>query len=201
MSVAARTRGFTLLEAVIASALLLVAITAVTACVTSVSRAGARVEREAVGRRAARTVAARLLALPFCADAYPQTSAQPSAAAGDLVGAVFPHAVMERNTATARYVAGDVEPDIPAGSFVSAFAVGGGAVTCVARFLRAPEGPALAPADLAQWDASVALSPPAPSVRLALFQDGTPVATFVRTATASPSAASPPAGSSVAVSP
>ena len=73
--------------------------------------------------RAACRVAERLRTLPFCACSYPQATTT-GVRASDLVAAVFPHANVARNTASARYVpvAGDVGET--GGSFVTLFIEG-----------------------------------------------------------------------------
>ena len=60
-----RSSGFSLVEVVVASGLLLMTITAVTFCVTSVSASGARLQRVMDADRAVRLVAERLAAMPF----------------------------------------------------------------------------------------------------------------------------------------
>ena len=60
-----RSSGFSLVEVVVASGLLLMTITAVTFCVTSVSASGARLQGVMDADRAVRLVAERLAAVPF----------------------------------------------------------------------------------------------------------------------------------------
>ena len=59
--------GFSLLEAVIAAGLLLLTVTAVSLCVGSAVRAGARLERTREADAALQLSAERLRSLPFCA--------------------------------------------------------------------------------------------------------------------------------------
>jgi len=158
--VAGGRAGFSLLEAVVAAALLLTTVAAVTACVTGVSRAGARLERTMRADRATLAVAERLRQLPYCAASYPVRVGE--APAADLVAAVFPHAAAWRSTATARYVAAAGDPQAAAGSFVTVVVEQGVRVTCVARFLAGPEGAPLGPAALAGWDSATSSRPPAP---------------------------------------
>ena len=178
--------GFTLLEAVMAAGLVLLTVTAVTACVVTVSRAGARLERRMDADRAACQVAERLRTLPFCAHSYPQATAT-GGRASDLVAAVFPHADLARNTASARYalVAGDEGES--AGSFVTLSVEDGVQVTCVARFLAGPGGSVLGPESLGGWDAESASAPPSGtlSVVLGVPGGGRPVE-FVRSALLTP---------------
>jgi hypothetical protein len=164
--------GFSLLEVVIASALLLITIAAVTTCVVSISRAGTRLGETMNRDRAVRAVADRLGALPFCADSYPQINAESANPAGDLVAAVFPHARPAQNTATASYAAGG-EGEAPAGSFVTWLTEDGVQVKCVARFLAGLDGvTALGPEDLVGWDAAAAGAPPAPTLAVRVTVEG-----------------------------
>ena len=162
--VAGGRAGFSLLEAVVAAALLLTTVAAVTACVTGVSRAGARLERTMRADRATLAVAERLRQLPYCAASYPVRVGE--APAADLVAAVFPHAAAWRSTATARYVAAAGDPQAAAGSFVTVVVEQGVRVTCVARFLAGPEGAPLGPAALAGWDLATSPHPPAPALEV-----------------------------------
>ena len=82
--------GFSLLEVVVAAAVLLATVTAVTFCVASVSRGGARVEATMDADRAVRAVAEGLRALPFCAAAYPVAGASQGSAPGDLIASCLP---------------------------------------------------------------------------------------------------------------
>ena len=105
--------GFTLLEAVIAAGLVLLTVTAVTLCVATVSRTGARLETRMDGDRAAWRVAERLRVLPFCADSYPRATVPIGDRASDLVAAVFPHADLASNTASARYTGAAADGEEP----------------------------------------------------------------------------------------
>ncbi len=96
-------RGFSLLEVLVASALLLATVTAVSLCVTSVSRGGARLEAAMEADRALRMVAGHLGALPYCAPSYPDAREAAGMDATDLVAAVFPHALGAASTPEARY--------------------------------------------------------------------------------------------------
>lgn len=168
-----RSSGFSLLEVVVASSLLLMTITAVTFCVTSVSASGARLQGVMDADRAVRLVADRLAALPFYRSDADATSTS-SAHAEDLLGAVFPHADAARNSPTARYVYSD-GVDTPAGSFVTLFTEGGVDVLCVARFLEAEDGPPLQPVAVEGWALVDGDQPPgcALSVRLTATSHGT----------------------------
>jgi hypothetical protein len=174
--------GFTLLEAVMAAGVVLLTVTAVTLCVATVSRAGARLERRMDADRAVCRVAERLRTLPFCACSYPQ-AATTGDRASDLVAAAFPHANVARNTASARYspVAGDEGET--GGSFVTLFLEDGVRVTCVARFLAGPDGPVMGSESLTGWDAESASAPPAGTLSVVLGASGAGWRTdFVRSA-------------------
>ncbi|MGE5229982.1 MAG: type II secretion system protein J [Deltaproteobacteria bacterium] len=190
-----RSSGFSLLEVVIASGLLLMTITAVTLCVTSVSASGARLQGVMDADRAVRRVAERLAALPFYGSGA-DAGVAPGSADEDLLGAVFPHADAARNTPTARYVAVG-EDEAPAGAFVSVFTEGGVDVRCVARFLVDEDGAPLEPAAVAGWVRTDGEQPPgcALSVYLSATSHGSlRSAGFTRAASASPVRPLPTAG-------
>lgn len=148
--------GFSLMEVVIASGLLLTTITAVTICVTSVSAGGARLQRVMDADRAVRLVADRLAAMPFWEVG---AGAAADAAGEDLLAVVFPHADATRNTPTARYVHADAQA-APAGAFATVFTTGGVEVLCVARFLTAAGGQPLEPSAVQGWSAADGDQPP-----------------------------------------
>ena len=160
--------GFSLLEVVIAAALLFVTVTAVTATVVGVSRAGARLGGSMDADRAVLSEEERLRALPYCAVGYPQTGGALGETEPDLVAAVFPHAVSAQNSLSARYVATADGSGAPAGSFVTLLTRGDVVVRCVARFLAGPGGPDLAPEQLAGWDRASSDAPPASTLSVAL---------------------------------
>jgi Tfp pilus assembly protein PilV len=166
-----RCDGFSLLEVMIAAALLLMTVTAVSAAVVGVSRAGARLQGSMDADRAVRSEAERLRALPYCAVSYPQPGAGRGASAPDLVAAVFPHAVMAQNAPSARYVSAADASGAPAGSFVTLVTRDGVVVRCVARFLAGPDGPELEPEQLAGWDLAGSDAPPAPTLSVSLSPD------------------------------
>jgi hypothetical protein len=164
--------GFSLLEAVIAAALLLVTIAAVTVCAAGVSGAGARLEQRMDRDRVLRRLAERLGALPFCAGRPAQAGDGTGYAAGDLVAAVFPHARPAQNTPGAYFVAAGGDGTAPAGSFVTVEIEDGVPVTCVARFLVGPSEPALGASDLDDWDVAAGSPPPAPMLAITLAVEG-----------------------------
>lgn len=142
--------GFSLVEVVIASGLLLVTVSALTFCVTSVSANEARLRGLMEADRAVRLVEEHLSAMPYW-NAPPDGPGLLGIHADDVVGAVFPHADEARNTPLARYAPAAEAEGVPAGSFVTLFDEGGTAVRCVARFLAAEDGVPLDPADLDGW--------------------------------------------------
>lgn len=160
------TQGFSLLEAVVAAGLLLLTVTAVSACVGSAVRAAARLDRSREADAALHRCAERLRSLRFCAPSLPVPSDGP--AAPDLCSAVFPHAAPPKNTVEARYVEAGGDPAVSPGSFVTVVDEDGVEVRCTASFLRAADGPRLAPADLAGWDVETAKEPPGPALEVVL---------------------------------
>ena len=163
--------GFSLLEVVIAAALLFMTVTSVSAAVVGVSRAGARLRDSMDADRAVRSEAERLRTLPYCATSYPQPGGGYGADGADLVAAVFPHAVVAQNAPSAQYVAAADGSGAPAGSFVTLVTRDGMVVRCVARFLEGPDGLQLGPEQLAGWDLALADAPPAPTLSVTLSAD------------------------------
>jgi hypothetical protein len=163
--------GFSLLEVVIAASLLFMTVTAVSAMVVGVSRAGARLRSSMKADRAVRFEAERLRSLPYCAATYPQPGGGRGANGEDLVAAVFPHAAIAQNEPSARYVATADEGGAPAGSFVTLVARDGVVVRCVACFSAGADGTELGPESLAGWDMAGSGAPPAPTLIVTLSAD------------------------------
>jgi hypothetical protein len=161
--------GFSLLEAVVAAGLLLLTVTAVSMCVGSAVRAGARLDRTRDADAALQRGAERLRSLPFCAPSLPALPGRP---ASDLCTAVFPHASSWKDTASARYVATPGDPAASPGSFVTLLDDGGLEVRCSAWFLRGADGPRLEPAELAGWDVEAAEEPPSSALEVVLSVRG-----------------------------
>jgi hypothetical protein len=152
---------------VIAAALLLLTVSAVTACVASVSRAGRHAEATRGADRALGSVAEWLGALPYCAVELPSRSVGRGRDATDLVAAVFPHACSSMAAPDARFVS--VDDDVAgAGSFVTRLSEGGVPVVCVARYCQA-DGTPLEVADLEGFDVAVSAVAPAPRLEVVLF--------------------------------
>jgi len=186
--------GFSLLEVVIAAALLLLTVTAVSSTVVGVSRAGARLRASMDADRAMRSVAERLRTLPYCASSYPQPLGGSGEEGADVLAAVFPHADSAQNAQRARYAAAADDGGAPAGSFVTLLTRDGVLVQCVAWFQASPDGPRLGPEKLAGWDVAESDAPPAPTLSLTLSADpGGRSIRIVRSALSVPSIAPSPA--------
>ncbi len=160
------TAGFSLLEVVVAGALLLVTVTGATACVTAVSRAGQQAEGAMASDRALAAVATHLSSLPFCPRELPAPAAARGAGAADLVSAVFPHADARDGAEDGRFIEAG-EDGLPAGCFVTTLSFDGITVVCVARFRDAARG-WLGPDDLAGFDVRTAAGVPAALLALDL---------------------------------
>lgn len=158
--------GFSLLEAVIASGLLLLTVTAVTLCVSAVSGSARRTESAQRAESALRALSAWLSSLPYCPAELPAPGAARGPDAGDLVAAVFPHACPWDDRPDARYVSAD-EGGIAGGSFVSRFTVQGEEVVCVARFLGA-DGLALASSDIEGFHVALSRAVPGSTLEVVL---------------------------------
>jgi hypothetical protein len=164
--------GFSLLEVVIASAIVLFTVTAITACVASVSRAGQRMDASRRGDQALASVAEWLREIPYCADVLPAPSGVPGRGARDLVSAVFPHACLSANTEDARFVSVD-EHAAEAGSFVTRLVEDGVVVVCAARFCGA-DGDLLQPDEVEGFDVTASDRVPGPVLELTLSTEGVP---------------------------
>ncbi len=180
--------GFSLIEAVVAGAMLLMTVIAVTICVVVASANEVREVKARDVERAVQQVGERLRRLPFCAAAYPASGASPGPAAGDLVAAAFPHADVLRNDAQARYVGSATADGDEAGSFVSVFTEDDIVIRCIAHFLRRVDGPALQPADLTGWDMAYSAAPPGAALSIVLTAGSGSITrlSFVREAAADP---------------
>jgi hypothetical protein len=154
------------LEVVVAAALLLLTVTATTACVTAVSRADQRLEGAMAADRALASVTARLKCLPFCPSALPAPAAACGPGASDLVSSVFPHARAGGGTEEG-YFAEVGEDGVPAGAFVTSLSADGVTIVCVARF-RDAAGGWLWPDDLGGFDVRTAGWLPAAALTLDL---------------------------------
>jgi type II secretory pathway pseudopilin PulG len=161
------TSGFSLVEAVVAGALLLLTCVSVSTLLTAALRAEGATQRRSALEVALAAERERLAALPY----YRPVTTPEEVAAGtapSLVGEVFPHALAAYNTASGSYRAsGDGgEP----GSFESTGVSEGVRVTRTARFLqRWPGSPrTLGPADLDGWAAWHGDPPPGGALAIRL---------------------------------
>jgi hypothetical protein len=167
---AAPEGGFSLLEAVIAAALLLLTVSAVTIYVNCASRAGGHADAAMRADRALGSVAAWLQALPYCAADAPTAATGRGRTALDLVSAVFPHACSWMDAPDARFVTVD-EDGAKSGSFVTRLSEDGIAVVCVARYCDR-DGVSLAAASVDGFDVATSSAVPGPQLELALYARG-----------------------------
>lgn len=166
--------GFSLIEVVIAAALLLLTVTAVTGVVTGVTRGDARLSRATAVDRVLWLETERLRTLPFCAATYPAASGEETggsdsgaggaagwgASAPDAVAELFPHAQPACNSESDYFVVvGDAE-DEPTGSFVTHRERDGVSVTRVAWF-ASRDAAMVAPEEFDGWSLWGSPAPPA----------------------------------------
>jgi prepilin-type N-terminal cleavage/methylation domain-containing protein len=125
MSVTRTTRGFSLVEVLVAASILAAAVAATTATLMVVLKGERGVERRTSLEAAVDLECQRLRGLPYyrCSTSPPGTTPTPPSVLGD----VFPHACVECNTAQSRYE--EVGPGGDPG-FVSSIRVAG---ECVYR--------------------------------------------------------------------
>lgn len=132
MQVTDSRAGFSLIEAVIASVVLLGTCVTVSATLASAFNADRLLERRALLDEVLDSERARLAALPYC-----QTAAAPVTGLAwrpeppSLLGEVFPHAVTSHNSAAGCYRA-----DSSSGAFVTHSTSQGVDITSEARFVR-----------------------------------------------------------------
>jgi hypothetical protein len=153
--------GFTILEAVIAAALLLATCVATSGVVSGATRADGAADLRDRLETALTGECERLAALPFQSVDDAASQAGEGAAAGSLVSEVFPFARPELDSERAYYV-GDSGGD-DAGTFVSISDVGDVRVRREAVFASGDgDQPGhLGPAELIGWDCALAGQPPA----------------------------------------
>ena len=156
------TGGFSLVEALVASAILLMASAGVTGVVTASLRAQSAEDARQRLEQRVQAELARLTALPFMAPApAPVAAGYDPAQARSLVQAVFPHALVARNTPTAFFVpAGPATP--------AAFTTVSASTTVSAGFVNrvGDEWRALPDAVLGGWAVWAAERPPACALRV-----------------------------------
>jgi len=161
-----RAAGFTLIEAVVASAILLLTCAGVTGAVTASLRGQGIEEAQMRLERRAQAEIARLSALPYSLPALPPgADGYDPGAARSLLQAVFPHALAAHNAAAAFFT-----PASAAGpaAFTTVSDHGWGSLRVAASFVTAAEG-AWVPADTAAvegWAVWLNDAPPSSAVRI-----------------------------------
>jgi type II secretory pathway pseudopilin PulG len=128
------SRGFSLIEAVVAASILLLTCAAVSVTFTATLRAKRAVDRRSALESAADSECERLTALPFWRRVTSSTPLTPTS----LVAEVFPHARSECNTLDASYLSAS-GPGGP-GTFVTRTRVNGVSVQRIATFLAGARG-------------------------------------------------------------
>lgn len=149
----AAQKGFTLIEVTVAASLLLLTAVCATPLLAGSQQAGSRASRGTEAGRLAESTLERLRSLPFASPASRSGDGDPSESS--VVGAVFPHADVARNTADA-FVVLVAGADWPAGTFVTRRCVAGFEITTESLFGAATsDGLApLSPVLLAGFDSS-----------------------------------------------
>ena len=118
-------RGFTLIEVVLAAAVVMVVVIATTSTAGTVAGASAGAHGREAAEQAVAATLEQLRALPFASDGD---------AGADVVSAVFPHADPSRDTVVA-YYAPDPRAGRPAGTFFTITTTGFGTLTVAATFV------------------------------------------------------------------
>lgn len=165
MQVSRSRRGFSLIEALVAVAVLLATCLAVSTSLTVALRADQQVERRAELEEILGSESARLASLPFRrTTAAPVTSVAWSPDPRSLLGEVFPHALAEDSSGGAYHVKGSV------GVFVTRRVLEGVEIVSEARFVRRGDaGWMPVPATSMQgWSVWGTQPPPAATVDLRL---------------------------------
>ncbi len=171
------TSGFTLIEAVVATAILLLTSAGVTGAV-SASLRGASVEAGQTGlERLVQAEVVRLEALPYMVPVGALgTEGYDPAAAPSLIQTVFPHALLTSNAATSWFTPGI--PDKPA-TFSTVRRSEWGSLTVVGQFVRLRDGvwQPLTSQELEGWAVWLEAIPPSPAVRITVIAEtGGPLA-------------------------
>jgi hypothetical protein len=120
-------RGLTLIEAVVATAVVMVVVVAASNAVGVVHGATARADGRGAAEAAAAAEVEDLRSLPFAAGPAAQS-------ATDLVSSVFPHADILRNSPNAAF-SPEPRAGCPAGTFFTARSLAGGRMTVAATFV------------------------------------------------------------------
>jgi prepilin-type N-terminal cleavage/methylation domain-containing protein len=173
----ARTAGFSLLEVVIATAIMLVMVSSASALEGAVRQSEGHALGSAAAHEVLRTWIVQVRSLPFApppggARPAPAASRAPAAGglrpvaswpcagegqppeAGSVVGLLFPHADRRRNTAEAEFEPADAGATV-AGRFMTLFHRDGGVVQASAWFVTSGDSgwQPLSPDALAGWSA------------------------------------------------
>jgi prepilin-type N-terminal cleavage/methylation domain-containing protein len=122
-------RGFSLVEVVVAMAVLACVVATSTMVLTNARSAQRRAERRDIARIAVQNEIEMLRSLPFFVAPAPMRPGR-----ADAVGHVFPHALAALNSASAMYCAHDCD-DGPAGSFVTSRVTDAGLLKTTAVFV------------------------------------------------------------------
>ena len=169
MHLMGRRAGFSLIEAVVASAVLLLTCAAVSGTLSAVLRAERVVRQRSALEQVLTAESARLASLPFFVQAAPPQGAAP----GDLqppslLGAVFPHARPESNLPAAYYC--DGRGTGTPGSFVTLVDADGVALRREAQFVvgGGTQWEAVMPAALEGWAVWAFRQVPATTVEITL---------------------------------
>ena len=162
--------GFSLIEAVVASAVLLLTCAAVTGTLAAALRAERAVKQRSALQEVLAAESARLASLPFVVQA---AAPQGGEAPGDLeppslLAVVFPHALTEYNSPTAWYC--DGRGLGAAGSFVTLAGVDGVVLRREARFVvgAGSQWEAVVPASFQGWAVWAGDQVPATTVQVVL---------------------------------
>lgn len=157
-----RGTGFSLIEVVIATAIVLVGVSASSALDAAAQQAAGRARASAGAFETVRTWIVQVRSLAFA----PAAGDPQGATAHTVVGMLFPHADPARNTDDAAYQPAAVDSPV-AGSFVTRFRPDGGVLQATARFVVYGNGgwQPLAAGDLAGWSAGAV---PLPAAALAV---------------------------------
>ena len=177
--------GFSLIEALIAAAILLLICLSVSGTVLATMRAEAVLDRRALLEQLVEAERVRLAALPYVRRvAAPTSGTEWLASEKSLVGEVFPHGRPQHNTADASLGEDEEGP-----LFVTRYGRDGVAIERTARFIRRdPSGWAcLSAAELSQW-AVWESPPPATSLQVTLVatQDGRSATRLMRVTAPAP---------------
>lgn len=161
--------GFSLIEAVVASAVLLLTCAAVTGTLAAVLRAERAVKQRSALQEVLAAECARLASLPFVVEAAaPQGEAPGDLEPPSLLAVVFPHALPEYDSPTAWYC--DGRGLGAAGSFITLVDVDGVALRRQARFVvgAGSQWEAVVPASLQGWAVWAGDQVPATTVQIVL---------------------------------